>query len=404
MRDFCECGGLMNSGKSIFAQLMGFLPSKSFRRCVKRYQGDYNLKTFSCWDQFLCMTFAQLTYRESLRDIEACLRAQQTKLYHLGIRGKVSRNTLAHANSVRDWRIYADFAQVLITRARALYANDSFGVELAQTVYALDATTIDLCLALFPWAKFRKHKGAVKLHTLLDLRGSIPTVVIITHGKIHEVNILDQLSFEAGAFYVMDRGYLDFARLYKLHLASAFFVTRARKRFDFQRLYSQPVDRATGVICDQMVTLVNPVPLQGYPEKLRRIRYFDAQTNQRLVFLTNNFSLPPLTIAHLYRSRWQVELFFKWIKQHLRIKNFYGTSEKRLANSNLDCDLGLCARGHCEKGIASRRQSLQNVTDLQRHSFRENPYFTGPFFSRRSNRLRRSLQTTDSVPLTLGQY
>lgn len=320
----------MNSGKSIFAQLMDFLPSKAFQRCVKRYHGDYKLKTFSCWDQFLCMTFAQLTYRESLRDIEACLRAQQTKLYHLGIRGQVSRNTLAHANSVRDWRIYADFAQVLITRARVLYADDSFGVELAQTVYALDATTIDLCLALFPWARFRKNKGAVKLHTLLDLRGSIPTVVIITHGKVHEVNILDQLSFEAGAFYVMDRGYLDFRRLYQLHLASAFFVTRARKRFDFQRLYSQPVDRTTGVICDQIVTLVNPVPRQGYPEKLRRIRYLDAQTNQRLVFLTNNFSLPPLTIAQLYRSRWQVELFFKWIKQHLRIKNFYGTSENAL--------------------------------------------------------------------------
>ena len=320
----------MNTGKSIFAQLMDFLPSKTFQRCVKRYQGDYKLKSFSCWDQFLCMTFAQLTYRESLRDIEACLRAQHTKLYHLGIRGQVSRNTLAHANSVRDWRIYADFAQVLITRARALYANDNFGVELAETVYALDATTIDLCLALFPWAKFRKHKGAVKLHTLLDLRGNIPTVVIITHGKVHEVNILDQLSFEAGAFYVMDRGYLDFARLYKLHLASGFFVTRARKRFDFQRLYSQPVDRATGVICDQTVMLVNPVPLEGYPEKLRRIRYFDAQSNQRLVFLTNNFNLPPLTIAQLYRSRWQVELFFKWIKQHLRIKNFYGTSENAL--------------------------------------------------------------------------
>jgi Domain of unknown function (DUF4372)/Transposase DDE domain len=320
----------MNSGKSIFSQLMDFLPSKAFRRCVKRYQGDYKLKSFSCWDQFLCMAFAQLTYRESLRDIEACLRAQQTKLYHLGIRGQVSRNTLAHANSVRDWRIYADFAQVLITRARALYADDSFGVELAQTVYALDATTIDLCLALFPWAKFRKHKGAVKLHTLLDLRGSIPTVVIITHGKVHEVNILDQLVFEAGAFYVMDRGYLDFARLYKLHLASAFFVTRAKKRFDFQRLYSQPVDRTTGVICDQIITLVNPVPRKGYPEKLRRIRYFDSQKNQRLVFLTNNFSLPPLTIAQLYRSRWQVELFFKWIKQHLRIKKFYGTSENAL--------------------------------------------------------------------------
>jgi hypothetical protein len=330
MRDYCGCGGLMNSGKSIFAQLMDFLPSKAFRRCVTRYQGDYKLKSFSCWDQFLCMAFAQLTYRESLRDIEACLRAQQTKLYHLGIRGQVSRNTLAHANTVRDWRIYADFAQVLITRARVLYADDNFGIELAQTVYALDATTIDLCLALFPWAKFRKHKGAVKLHTLLDLRGNIPTVVIITHGKVHEVNILDQLHFEAGAFYVMDRGYLDFARLYKLHLASAFFVSRAKKRFDFQRLYSQPVDRTTGVLCDQIVTLVNPVPRQGYPEKLRRIRYRDALTNQRLVFLTNNFSLPPLTIAQLYRSRWQVELFFKWIKQHLRIKNFYGTSENAL--------------------------------------------------------------------------
>jgi hypothetical protein len=330
MRDFCGGGGLMNTGKSIFAQLMDFLPSKAFRRCVKRYKGNYKLKSFSCWDQFLCMAFAQLTYRESLRDIEAWLRAQQSKLYHLGIRGQVSRNTLAHANSVRDWRIYADFAQVLITRARALYVNDYFDIELAQTVYALDATTIDLCLALFPWAEFRKDKGAVKLHTLLDLRGNIPTVVIITHGKVHEVNILDQLSFEAGAFYVMDRGYLDFRRLHKLHLASAFFVTRAKKRFDFQRLYSQPVDRATGVICDQIVTLVNPVPRKGYPEKLRRIRYRDALTDQRLVFLTNNFSLPPLTIAQLYRSRWQVELFFKWIKQHLRIKKFYGTSMNAL--------------------------------------------------------------------------
>jgi hypothetical protein len=330
MRNFCGSGGLMNSGKSIFAQLMDFLPSKAFRRCVKRYKGDYKLKSFSCWDQFLCMAFAQLTYRESLRDIEACLRAQQTKLYHLGIRGQVSRNTLAHANTVRDWRIYADFAQVLITRARVLYANESFGVELAETVYALDTTTIDLCLALFPWAVFRKRKGAVRLHTLLDLRGNIPTVVIITHGKVHEINILDQLNFEAGAFYVMDRGFLDFARLHRLHLAAAFFVTRAKKRFDFRRLYSQPTDRATGVICDQIVTLVNPVPQQGYPEKLRRIRYRDQLTDQRLVFLTNNFTLPPLTIAQLYRSRWQVELFFKWIKQHLRIKNFYGTSENAL--------------------------------------------------------------------------
>jgi len=316
----------MNGGKSIFSQLTDYLPWTQFQECVERYRGDYKLKRFSCWDQFLCMAFAQLTYRESLRDIEACRRANQTKLYHMGIRGRISRNTLANANSVRDWRIYADFAQVLIARARTLYVDENFGVELAQTVYALDATTIDLCLALFPWAEFRKHKGAVKLHTLLDLRGNIPTVVIITHGKVHEVNILDQLCFEAGAFYVMDRGYLDFGRLYKLHLASAFFVTRARKRFDFQRLYSQPVNRATGVICDQIVTLANPVPRKGYPEKLRRIRYFDVQAQKRLVFLTNNFSLPPLTIAQLYRSRWQVELFFKWIKQHLRIKKFYGTS------------------------------------------------------------------------------
>jgi hypothetical protein len=320
----------MNSGKSIFAQLVDFLPSKSFQRCVKRYQGDYKLHSFSCWDQFLCMAFAQLTYRESLRDIEACLRAQHTKLYHLGIRGQVSRNTLAHANSVRDWRIYADFAQVLITQARSLYAGDNFSVELAQTVYALDATTIDLCLSLFPWAQFRKHKGAVKLNTLLDLRGNIPTVVSITHGKVHEINILDQLVFEAGAFYVMDRGYLDFARLHKLHLASAFFVTRARKTFDCKRLYSQAVDKTTGLICDQTISLNNFYPRKGYPDKLRRIRYFDTEKKKRLVFLTNNFALSPLTITQLYRSRWQVELFFKWIKQHLRIKKFYGTSENAL--------------------------------------------------------------------------
>jgi uncharacterized protein DUF4372/DDE family transposase len=320
----------MNSGKSIFSQLMDFLPSHEFRQCVERYNGDYKLKSFSCWDQFLCMAFAQLTYRESLRDIEACLRAHHTKLYHMGIRGRVSRNTLAHANSVRDWRIFEDFAKALIAIARQLYLNDSFGVALDQTVYALDATTIDLCLSLFPWATFRKHKGAVKLHTLLDMRGGIPTVIIITHGKIHEIKILDQIIFEAGAFYVMDRGYLDFARLHKLHLASAFFVTRAKRNFDYKRLYSQPVDRATGVICDQVISLVNFYPRKGYPDKLRRIRYFDAEKNKRLVFLTNNFTLPPLTIAQLYRSRWQVELFFKWIKQHLRIKKFYGTSENAL--------------------------------------------------------------------------
>jgi len=320
----------MNAGKSIFSQLMDFLPAPEFRQCVERYRGDYKLKSFSCWDQFLCMAFAQLTYRESLRDIEACLRAQQSKLYHMGIRGRVSRNTLANANSVRDWRIYSDFAHLLITQARDLYRHDDFILALQQTVYALDATTIDLCLSLFPWAKFRKRKGAVKLHTLLDLRGNIPTVIIITHGLIHEVNMLEELTFEAGAFYLMDRAYLDFPRLHRLHLSSAFFVTRARKRFDCQRLYSSPVDRTTGIMCDQIVTLSNPVPRAGFPDKLRRIRFFDPQQQRRLVFLTNNFTLPPLTVAQLYRSRWQVELFFKWIKQHLRIKKFYGTSENAL--------------------------------------------------------------------------
>jgi len=320
----------MNGGKSIFSQLTDFLPWTQFQECVARYQGDYKLKSFSCWDQFLCMAFAQLTYRESLRDIEACLRANQTKLYHMGIRGRVSRNTLANANSVRDWRIYADFAQVLINQARLLYRDDEFSLALQQTVYALDATTIDLCLSLFPWAPFRKRKAAVKLHTLLDLRGNIPTVIIITHGLIHEVNMLDELTFEAGAFYLMDRAYLDFPRLHRLHLSSAFFVTRARKRFDCQRLYSAPVDRTSGIMCDQIVTLSNPVPRAGYPDKLRRIRYFDPQQERRLIFLTNNFTLPPLTVAQLYRSRWQVELFFKWIKQHLRIKKFYGTSANAL--------------------------------------------------------------------------
>jgi hypothetical protein len=320
----------MNAGKSIFSQLMDFLPAPEFRQCVERYRGDYKLKSFSCWDQFLCMAFAQLTYRESLRDIEACLRAQQSKLYHMGIRGRVSRNTLANANSVRDWRIYSDFAHLLIKQARELYRYEDFSLALQQTVYALDATTIDLCLSLFPWAKFRKRKGAVKLHTLLDLRGNIPTVIIITHGLIHEVNMLEELTFEAGAFYLMDRAYLDFPRLHRLHLSAAFFVTRARKRFDCQRLYSSPVDRSTGIICDQIVTLSNPVPRAGFPDKLRRIRFFDPQQERRLVFLTNNFTLPPLTVAQLYRSRWQVELFFKWIKQHLRIKKFYGTSENAL--------------------------------------------------------------------------
>jgi hypothetical protein len=272
------------------------------------------------------MAFAQLTYRESLRDIQACLRVSGRKLYHMGIRGKVSRNTLANANKVRDWRIYADFAQILISEARALYANDGFAVDLDNTVYALDASTIDLCLSLFPWAKFRKTKSAVKLHTLLDLRGNIPTLVIITDGKVHDVNILDQLVVEAGALYIMDRAYLDFARLYRMHQSLSFFVIRAKKNFDCRRIYSLPVDKSTGLQCDQVVMLNGYHAHKGYPEKLRRIRYFDAENNKRLVFLTNNFDLPALSITQLYRCRWQVELFFKWIKQHLRIKKFYGTS------------------------------------------------------------------------------
>jgi len=320
----------MNSGKTIFSQLMDFVPTYEFHKCVERYCGNYKVKSFSCRDQFLCMAFAQLTYRESLRDIEACLRVAQHKLYHMGIRGKVSRNTLANANQVRDWRIYADFAQVLIATARSLYANDKFGVELDDTVYALDSTTIDLCLSLFPWAKFRKKKGAVKLHTLLDLRGNIPTLVIISHGKVHDVNILDDLIMEPGAIYVMDRGYLDFARLHTIHQCSAFFVTRAKSNFGSKRLYSHPVDKSTGIQCDQTIILKSFYIKKAYPEKLRRIRCFDTEKNKRLVFLTNNFVLPALTIAELYRCRWQVELFFKWIKQHLRIKSFYGTSENAL--------------------------------------------------------------------------
>jgi len=317
----------MNSGQTIFSQLMDFIPTYEFNQCVKRYNGNYKIKNFTCWEQFLCMAFAQLTYRESLRDIQACLRAAHKKLYHMGIRSKVSRNTLAHANQIRDWRIYADFAQILIGQARKLYANEDFGVQLEQTVYALDSTIIDLCLSLFPWALFRKKKGAVKLHTLIDLRGNIPTVIFITHGKVHDVNILDALVIEAGAIYVMDRGYLDFERLCTIHQSSAFFVTRAKSNFDFKRLYSKPVDKSAGVLCDQVVILQGFYAKKSYPDKLRRIKYYDADKKKRLVFLTNNFLLPSLTIAEIYRCRWQVELFFKWIKQHLRIKAFYGTSE-----------------------------------------------------------------------------
>jgi hypothetical protein len=316
----------MHSGNLVFAQLMEFAPWHTFRRLVTKYRGDFNVRTFSCLDQFLAMAFAQLTYRESLRDIEACLRAQSSKLYHMGLRGSVSRSVLADANERRDWRIYAEFAQGLIRTARRLYAQDSLSVDLAETVYALDATTIDLCLTLFPWAEFRTTKAALKLHTLLDLRGAIPSFIHISDGKLHDVNVLDMLIAEPGAFYVMDRAYLDFERLYRLHQCQSFFVTRARSNFKFQRIYSRPVDRSTGLICDQDVQLVVFYSQQGYPERMRRICYRDSE-GRRLVFLTNHMTLAALTICELYHLRWQVELFFKWIKQHLRIKSFFGTSE-----------------------------------------------------------------------------
>jgi transposase len=317
----------MYTGRLVFSQLMDFLPMRQFHRCVNRYQGNRYMKSFSCLDQFLCMAFAQLSYRESLRDIESCLRAMQNKLYHMGIRAKVSRTTLADANENRDWRIYADFAQVLIHIARDLYADDDFGVELDETVYALDASTIDLCLSLFPWARFRKTKGAVKLHTLLDLRGCIPTFISITDGKVHDVKILDQLIPEPGAFYVMDRGYLDFRRLYILNQCMAFFIIRSKINTTFRRLYSRRIDRDSGLRCDQTILLNGIKSSKEYPDKLRRVGFFDDKSERRFSFLTNNFLVPALVVAELYRCRWQVELFFKWIKQHLRIKSFYGTTE-----------------------------------------------------------------------------
>ena len=317
----------MYSGKLVFAQLMDHLPAHTLRRCVQRYRGHHKIKRFSCIDQYRCMAFAQLTYRESLRDIEVCLRAQHNKLYHMGIRAPVARSTLADANAVRDWRIHADFAQSLIHTARRLYADDDFGIDLDHAVYALDSTTIDLCLALFPWAHYQRTQGAVKLHTLLDLRGPIPASVHITDGKVHDVNVLDLLLPEPGAFYIMDRGYLDFFRLYALNQAAAFFVIRPRCNTKLRRLYSHPIDKTTGLICDQTVVTDGIYTGATYPDKLRRIKYRDPETGKTLVFLTNHFTLPALTIVDLYRCRWQVELFFKWIKQHLRIKAFYGTTE-----------------------------------------------------------------------------
>jgi len=317
----------VHTGQSVFSQIMDFVPMYEFRKCVQRYHGNYKVRDFSCWNQFLCLAFAQLTYRESLRDIVCCLRSMERKLYHMGFRGNISRSTLADANETRDWRIYADFAQVLIHIARGLYKDDEFGVELDNTVYALDSTTIDLCLSLFPWAQFRKQKGAIKLHTLLDLRGNLPSYIQITDGKVHDVNILDDLIPEPGSFYIMDRGYIDFARLYTLTQFCAFFVTRAKTNIQFRRLYSHPVDRSIGLRCDQTILLTGYYSSKGYPDKLRRTSYYDAETEKLLTFLSNNFIIPALTIAQLYKCRWQVELFFRWIKQHLRIKAFYGTSK-----------------------------------------------------------------------------
>jgi hypothetical protein len=317
----------VNQGRTVFSQLLNFLPDREFRRCVARYDGDVRPRGFSCWDQYLSMAFAQLTYRDGLRDIEACLRSLGGKLYHMGFHGRVARSTLADANDAHDWRIYADFAQVLIGIARPLYAFDPIGVDLDQSLYALDSTTIDLCLSLFPWAKFRKHKAAVKMHTLLDLHGNIPTFISITEGKVHDINILDEILPEAGAIYVMDRGYVDFERLYVFTLSSAFFVVRTKSNVILQRRYSHPVDKSTGVRSDHTVILTAFDSAKVYPDVLRRVSYLDVETRKRFKFLTNNFALPALTIAQIYKSRWQVELFFKWIKQHLRIKAFYGTGE-----------------------------------------------------------------------------
>ena len=364
----------MHVGKLVFAQLTGHLPLTTFRRCVAAYGGEHKVKSFSCLEQFLCLAFAQLTYRESLRDIEACLRAQSDKLYHMGIRSRISRSTLADANEARDWRIYADFAQRLIGIARKLYVDEPFGVDLRETIYALDATTIDLCLSVFPWAPFRSTKAAVKLHTLLDLRGNIPAFIHISDGKLHDVNILDQLLPEPGAFYVMDRGYLDFERLFRLHTAGSFFVTRGKSNLRVQRRYSRAVDRATGLICDQTVVLTGFYSSRNFDTPLRRIRFKDPKTGKRLVFLTNNFLLSALTITELYRCRWQVELFFKWIKQHLRIKQFYGTTENAVKDADLDGRVGLRAGGDRQKAVEDPSQSLRNATDPESNHVRANPF------------------------------
>lgn len=316
----------MNKGQTVFAQIMSYLPRHSFRKCVNKYQGNYKVRSFSCWEQFLVMAFAQLTYRESLRDIETCLRAMQNKLHHIGIQSNISRSTLADASEKRDWRIYADFALILINEAKELYKDEKLFSELDATIYALDSTTIDLCLSLFPWAKFRSTKSAIKIHTLLNLQNNIPAFINITDGSVHDVNILDELITEIGAFYILDRGYTDFERLYSLNIGNAFFVTRAKSNLQFKRIYSHHVDKSLGLICDQSIYLTGFYPSKDYPDKLRRIKYFDSENNRKLTFITNNFYLSAINIANLYKQRWQIELFFKWIKQNLKIKSFYGNS------------------------------------------------------------------------------
>jgi len=392
----------MNMGKLVFAQIMEHLPRTTFGRCVARYGGEHKIKTFSCLDQYLCMAFAQLTYRESLRDIEACLRAQEGKLYHMGIRGSIARNTLANANAVRDWRVYADLAQSLIGIARRLYAGDPFGVDLKETVYALDASTIDLCLSVFPWAPFRSAKAAIKLHTLLDLRGNIPTFLHISDGKLHDVNVLDLLVPEPGAFYVMDRGYIDFERLHRLHETGGFFVTRAKSNLKAQRRYSHPVDRSTGLICDQTIVLTGFYSRQDFDTPLRRIKFKDPTTGKRLVFLTNNFALPAITIADLYRCRWQVELFFKWIKQHLRIKVFFGTSENAVKTQ-----IWIAVSVYVLVAIVKKRlnlpgKSLSNPTNLELDHVRAHAAKSATFQNERRQRHRGFSQPIESLRLTLG--
>lgn len=368
----------MNFGRTVFAQLIALLPDREFRRCVARYEGDARMRGFSCWDQFLAMTFAQLTYRESLRDIEACLRSLDSKLYHLGLRGRVSRSTLADANEAHDWRIFADFARLLIARARPLYADDPIGVELEQTLYALDSTTIDLCLSVFPWARFRQTKAAVKMHTLLDLRGNIPTFIQITPGRVHDVNILDQIDPEPGAFYIMDRGYVDFARLYTFTLNSAFFVTRTKQNMVLDRRYSRPVDKAAGLRADQTVVLGALESARVYPDALRYVSYVDLEADQRLQFLTNNFALPALTITQLYKARWQVELFFKWVKQHLRIKVFFGTSENAVKTQ-----IWIAVAAYVLVAIAKKRwgldHSLYQILQILSVTLFEKTLFGGHF-------------------------